>query len=198
MKKLIPHVYMSKDDFPLTLSPHDVLEKMFEFFQSWKSRLYDMISYNSLPPSGVDVEVKPPNIAIKQEPKEEDSPVPRPASPERYSWSGASPGRALLEETRQILAQAGSSCSSSVSPPREREKKKRERSRSSSGGEERRGQAGMKSFKEAKFSPSEETVRRRRAEGHLSQAKYQSSLLRLFKKSQYKYQFDLWKTGSDP
>ena len=66
MKKLIPHVYMSKDDFPLSLSPHDVLEKMFEFFQSWKSRLYDMISYNSLPPSGVDVEVKPPNIAIKQ------------------------------------------------------------------------------------------------------------------------------------
>ena len=51
LKKLIPHVYMSKDDFPQSLSPHDVLEKMFFFMEEWKFKLYDMISFNSLNPS---------------------------------------------------------------------------------------------------------------------------------------------------
>ena len=164
---------MSKDDFPPSLSPHDVLENMFEFFQSWKSKLYDMISFNSLPPS-VALEVKPPHISIKQEPVEEESSflsssVPRQSDPDvgvlRYSSYG---GRSLLQETKEILAQAESSCSRSVSPPLEKKKKKRERSRSSSVGKDSRGHAPVKSFKEEK----EETVRRSRAGGHLSKGKY--------------------------
>ena len=173
---------MSKDDFPPSLSPHDVLENMFEFFQSWKSKLYDMISFNSLPPS-VALEVKPPHISIKQEPVEEESSflsssVPRQSDPDvgvlRYSSYG---GRSLLQETKEILAQAESSCSRSVSPPLEKKKKKRERSRSSSVGKDSRGHAPVKSFKEEKFPCSEETVRRSRAGGHLSKGKYHSNFL---------------------
>ena len=183
MKKLIPHVYMSKDDFPPSLTPHDVLENMFEFFQSWKSKLYDMISFNSLPPSG-GVQVKPPGISIKpEEPLGEDRSVsPGPVSPPRYSSSYG--GQSLLQETKQILAQTESSCSRSVSPPLAsltslvslgRKKKKRERSRSSSAGKEAPPPA--KSFKEENFPSSEETLRRRRAGGHLSKAKYQTNLI---------------------
>ena len=185
MKKLIPHVYMSKDDFPPSLSPHDVLENMFEFFQSWKSKLYDMISFNSLPPS-VAVQVKPPSIAIKQEPLEDEPPflsssVPRQVAPTpvgapRYSSYG---GRSLLQETKEILAEAESSCSRSVSPPLgTRKKKKRERSRSSSSGRESRGPAGaVKSSKVETFPGSEETATRRRPGGHLSKGKYQANFL---------------------
>ena len=182
VKKLIPHVYMSKDDFPPTLSPHDVLENMFQFFQSWKSKLYDMISFNSLPPSG-GVQVKPPGISIKpEEPLEEDRSVsPGPVSPPQYSSSYG--GQSLLQETKQILAQTESSCSRSVSPPLASltslvslgRKKKRERSRSSSAGKE--APAPAKSFKEENFPSSEETLRRRRAGGHLSKAKYQTNLI---------------------
>ena len=48
LKKLIPHIYMSKDQFPPTMTPNDVLEKIFSFMEDWKSKLYDMISFNSL------------------------------------------------------------------------------------------------------------------------------------------------------
>ena len=178
MKKLIPHVYMSKDDFPPSLSPHHVLENMFEFFESWKSKLYDMISFNSLPPSNAG-QVKPHSLNIKQEPLEEEpsflsSSVPRLSSAQlgasRYSSYG---GKALLEETKEILAQADSSCSRSESPPlvplAQGKKKKRDRSRSSSAGKEMRSRAPLKSFKaEEKFPCSEEAVRRRKAGGHLS------------------------------
>ena len=47
MKKLIPHIYMSKDDFPPGLSPHAVLDYMFLFMEEWKYKLYQLISYNS-------------------------------------------------------------------------------------------------------------------------------------------------------
>ena len=177
MKKLIPHVYMSKDDFPPSLSPHLVLENMFEFFESWKSKLYDMISFNSLPPS-VPRPARPPSISIKEEPVEEEpsllsSSVPRHHPAPRYSCYG---GTALLEETKEILAQADSSCSRSesptpaLSPVTQGRKKKRDRSRSSSGGKESRSKAPMKSFKaeEDRFPSSEEAVKRRRAGRHLS------------------------------
>ena len=38
---------MSKDEFPNTMTPNDVLEKIFNFMEDWKSKLYDMISFNS-------------------------------------------------------------------------------------------------------------------------------------------------------
>ena len=38
---------MSKDEFPNTMTPHDVLEKIYNFMEDWKSKLYDMISFNS-------------------------------------------------------------------------------------------------------------------------------------------------------
>merc|ERR1719450_2063740 len=47
IKKLIPHIYMSKDEFPRTMTPNDVLEKMYSFMEEWKTRLYDMISFNT-------------------------------------------------------------------------------------------------------------------------------------------------------
>ena len=55
LKKLIPHIYMSKDEFPQTMTPNDVLEKMFLFMEDWKSKLYDMISFNSVPRTEVPV-----------------------------------------------------------------------------------------------------------------------------------------------
>ena len=39
---------MSKDDFPPTLSPNDVLDNMFLFMEQWKAKLYDMISFNAV------------------------------------------------------------------------------------------------------------------------------------------------------
>ena len=38
---------MSKDEFPRTMTPNDVLEKMYSFMEEWKARLYDMISFNT-------------------------------------------------------------------------------------------------------------------------------------------------------
>ena len=38
---------MSKDEFPNTMTPQDVLEKIYSFMEDWKSKLYDMISFNS-------------------------------------------------------------------------------------------------------------------------------------------------------
>ena len=47
IKKLIPHVFMSKDEFPPTLTSEMVLHQTFEFMEEWKSRLYDMLSFNT-------------------------------------------------------------------------------------------------------------------------------------------------------
>ena len=38
---------MSKDEFPNTMTPNDVLEKIYNFMEDWKAKLYDMISFNS-------------------------------------------------------------------------------------------------------------------------------------------------------
>ena len=47
IKKLIPHVFMSKDEFPPSLTSEMVLHQTFEFMEEWKSRLYDMLSFNT-------------------------------------------------------------------------------------------------------------------------------------------------------
>ena len=48
IKKLIPHVFMSKDEFPVSLTSEMVLHQTFEFMEEWKSRLYDMLSFNTV------------------------------------------------------------------------------------------------------------------------------------------------------
>ena len=47
-KKLIPHVFMSKDDFPPIITPNIVLDKTYDFIEDWKNKLYDMISFNTV------------------------------------------------------------------------------------------------------------------------------------------------------
>ena len=47
IKKLIPHVFMSKDKFPSTLTSEMVLHQTYDFMDEWKSRLYDMLSFNT-------------------------------------------------------------------------------------------------------------------------------------------------------
>ena len=47
MKKLIPHVFMSKDDFPPLITSEIILESVSEFIEDWKGRLFDMMSYNT-------------------------------------------------------------------------------------------------------------------------------------------------------
>lgn len=46
-KKLIPHIFMSKDELPSNLSPDEILRKMFKYIEDWKMQLYDMISFNA-------------------------------------------------------------------------------------------------------------------------------------------------------
>ena len=46
---------MSKDEFPRTMTPNDVLEKMYSFMEEWKARLYDMISFNTTSTNPVNV-----------------------------------------------------------------------------------------------------------------------------------------------
>jgi hypothetical protein len=43
-KRLIPHVFMSKDDFPPTITPDAILDKVFDFIEDWKQRLFDLLS----------------------------------------------------------------------------------------------------------------------------------------------------------
>ena len=38
---------MSKDEFPPSLTSEMVLNQTFEFMEEWKSRLYDMLSFNT-------------------------------------------------------------------------------------------------------------------------------------------------------
>ena len=38
---------MSKDEFPPSLTSEMVLHQTFEFMEEWKSRLYDMLSFNT-------------------------------------------------------------------------------------------------------------------------------------------------------
>ena len=43
-KKLIPHIFMSKDDFPPGLEPEAVLRDMYDYIESWKKKLFDVLS----------------------------------------------------------------------------------------------------------------------------------------------------------
>ena len=43
-KKLIPHIYMSKDDFPPGLDSEGVLRYLFDYIESWKKKLFDVLS----------------------------------------------------------------------------------------------------------------------------------------------------------
>ena len=45
-KRLIPHIFMSKDDFPPTITPDAILSKVYDFIDEWKQKLYDMLSGN--------------------------------------------------------------------------------------------------------------------------------------------------------
>ena len=47
-KRLIPHVFMSKDDFPPTITPDAVLHKVYDFIEDWKGKLYAMLSGKSI------------------------------------------------------------------------------------------------------------------------------------------------------
>ena len=38
---------MSKDELPASLTPDDILRKMFKYIEDWKMQLYDMISFNA-------------------------------------------------------------------------------------------------------------------------------------------------------
>ena len=64
LKKLIPHIYMSKDQFPPTMTPNDVLEKIFSFMEDWKSKLYDMISFNSFQMPGAPAALASPRAEV--------------------------------------------------------------------------------------------------------------------------------------
>ena len=44
VRKLIPYIFMSKDDLPETLTPEKVLSKIYEFVEEWKSKLFNIIS----------------------------------------------------------------------------------------------------------------------------------------------------------
>ena len=46
-KKLIPHIFMSKDELPSTVTCEDLLHKIYKYIEDWKSKLYDMISFNT-------------------------------------------------------------------------------------------------------------------------------------------------------
>ena len=44
VRKLIPYIFMSKDDLPETLTPEKVLSKIYEFVEEWKSKLFNIIT----------------------------------------------------------------------------------------------------------------------------------------------------------
>merc|ERR1719412_1572535 len=47
-KKLIPHIFMSKDDFPPDLTPEVILNKVYFFIEEWKQKLFDLLSGKAL------------------------------------------------------------------------------------------------------------------------------------------------------
>jgi hypothetical protein len=42
--KLIPHVFMSKESFPPGLTSEGALAHAFQFIETWKAKLFDMLS----------------------------------------------------------------------------------------------------------------------------------------------------------
>ena len=53
---------MSKDDFPPSITSETLLNATFEFIEDWKTKLYDMLSFNT---------ISVPTALIKQEPIDE-------------------------------------------------------------------------------------------------------------------------------
>ena len=53
---------MSKDDFPPSITSETLLNATFEFIEDWKTKLYDMLSFNTR---------SVPTALIKQEPIDE-------------------------------------------------------------------------------------------------------------------------------
>lgn len=47
-KRLIPHIFMSKDEFPPGLSPDLILNKVYYFIEEWKQKLFDLLSGKAL------------------------------------------------------------------------------------------------------------------------------------------------------
>ena len=58
-KHLIPHVFMSKDHFPPSITPDDVLHKVYNFIDEWKCKLHAMLS-------GTEYQSQP-SIPVKEE-----------------------------------------------------------------------------------------------------------------------------------
>ena len=54
-KKLIPHIFMSKDDFPPDLDPDVILNKVYFFIDEWKQKLFDLLSGKALNMQVVDL-----------------------------------------------------------------------------------------------------------------------------------------------
>ena len=46
-KKLIPHIYMSKDQIPPSLNCDGVLSTIYNYIQDWKRKLYELMSHNT-------------------------------------------------------------------------------------------------------------------------------------------------------
>ena len=46
-KKLIPHIYMSKDQIPPSLNCEGVLSTIYNYIQDWKQKLYELMSHNT-------------------------------------------------------------------------------------------------------------------------------------------------------
>ena len=46
-KKLIPHIYMSKDQIPPSLNCDGVLSTIYTYIQDWKRKLYELMSHNT-------------------------------------------------------------------------------------------------------------------------------------------------------
>ena len=44
VRKLIPYIFMSKDDLLESLSPEKVLSKIYEFVEEWKSKVFNIIT----------------------------------------------------------------------------------------------------------------------------------------------------------
>ena len=47
-KKCIPHVFMSKDDFPGDVSSESVLDQLFDMIENWKVKLFDALSVDKV------------------------------------------------------------------------------------------------------------------------------------------------------
>ena len=49
-KKLIPHIFMSKEQLPRTVTCDQVLSTIFTFIEDWKRKLYELMSVKTQSP----------------------------------------------------------------------------------------------------------------------------------------------------